>query len=324
MPSTVIRAFFYDADARYGEVGAGPRNFIDLGLWDDPTMYDNSFGAAFGGGGEGRWSSPGAIVDGILQTTSLQEIDAGVEEFVDHSFYDSWSGLDVSSHGPRHPSNKQTHPSPGNPNADGRYSWSTAARWQGHPMETGAQARMWITAMAGPRQAGSGFVQSTGTGLRISVPAGAMPAGVLEWQIPRRWNALERNRARAYALAQATMAAYESLVVGLDLARKGGPNGRIFNRYKIPRDALMGTGYGGGARGFVSHHLVIDGRVIQNYQIVGPSTFSGSPRDAAGRPGPCEAAVMATPLVSSDPSSSGVDVLRAVRSFDLCMYCATQ
>ena len=317
--------FFYQADGRYANVGAGPKNFLDLGLWDDPTMYDNSFGAMLGGaGGEGRWSAPGAIVDGVLLTTSLQEIDAGVEEFVDHSFYDNWSGAGISNHSPRHPSNKETLPQPGSTNADGRYSWSTAARWRGHAMETGAQARLWATAMAGGRQAASGFVESTGRSVRISVPAGAMPANVLEWHIPQRWNALERNRARAYALAQATMAAYESVVLGLDYARKGGANGRIFTPYKIPRDALMGTGYGGGSRGYVSHHLVIEDRVIRNYQIVGPSTWSGSPRDAAGNPGPCEAAVMATPLVSSDPSSTGVDVLRAVRSFDLCMYCATQ
>lgn len=73
----------------------------------------------------------------------------------------------------------------------------------------------------------------------------------------------------------------------------------------------------------MSHHVQIAGRVIDSYQIVGPSTFSGSPRDGAGRPGPCEAAVMATPLVSSDPCQDGIDVLRAIRSFDLCMYCAT-
>ncbi|HEV2058414.1 MAG TPA: nickel-dependent hydrogenase large subunit, partial [Solirubrobacteraceae bacterium] len=146
---------------------------------------------------------------------------------------------------------------------------------------------------------------------------------VLEWQVPRRWNAFERNRARAYALAQATAAAYENVVIGLDLARRGGPDTRIFSPYEIPKDGVMGTGHWGGARGYVSHHVQIDGRVIQNYQIVGPSTFSGSPRDDAGRPGPCEAAVMSTPLVSSDPGQQGIDVLRTIRSFDLCMYCAS-
>ena len=319
-----IASFFYEADQGYAQLGAGPKNFIDLGLWDDPLVVGSG-----GGWGENRWSTAGAVVDGILETTSVSEIDSGVEEFVEHSFFDAWSG-GLLSHdaagsplSQRHPSNKQTLPQPGTPNPDGKYSWSTAARWRGHAMETGAQARMWTTALAAKDPHGS-FVESTGRSLRIALPSGQQPANVIEWNVPHRWNAFERNRARAYALAQATMATYETVVLGLDLARKGGANASIFNRYKIPQDAVAGSGFWGGSRGFVSHHLQIDGRVIQNYQIVGPSTFSGSPRDAAGKPGPCEAAVMATPLVSSDGSQQGIDVLRAVRSFDLCMFCAAQ
>ena len=320
-------SFFYAADAGFADVGAGPANFLDLGLWDDPLAYDTTLGS-ISGLGRDRWSPPAAIVDGVLQTTDVRQIDAGVEEFVERSFYDSWSGGPFSQDpdgnplSPRHPSNKQTLPRPGSTDVGGRYSWSTAARWQGHPMETGAQARMWASALAAGRSHG-GLVESTGRGLRLSVPAGQMQASVLEWRIPPRWNAFERNRARAYALAQAVVVAFDTLLTSLDLARKGGPNARIFKPYKIPRDGA-GAGYWGGARGYVSHHLRIAGGVIENYQIVGPSTFSGSPRDGAGNPGPCEAAVMATPLVSSDASNDGIDVLRAIRSFDLCMYCATQ
>ena len=316
--------FFYEADARFGDMGRGPMNFIDLGLWDDPLVFETAFGTP----GQNRWSPAAAIVDGTLQATDLRAIDAGVEEFVEHSFYDDWSGgphtQDAAGNpiSQRHPYNKQTLPQPGSTDLDGRYSWSTAARWRGHPMETGPQARMWATALSG-RQAHGSFVESTGLGVRIGLPSGEMPAGVLEWKVPPRWNALERNRARAYALAQASAVCYEMVVMGLDIARKGGTNVRIFNPYKIPKDGVAGAGYWGGARGFVSHHLGIDERVIQNYQIVGPSTFSGSPRDAAGRPGPCEAAAMATPLVSSDPSQQGIDVLRTIRSFDLCMFCAS-
>lgn len=322
-----IASFFYEADARYGAVGEGPMNFLDLGLWDDPLAYDSSF-SQVSERSQHRWSTPGAIVGGVLQTTDLRQIDAGVEEFVDHSFYDSWSGgpfsTDVAGNPltQRHPSNKQTLPRPGSTDAGGAYSWSTAARWQGHPMETGAQARMWATALAVNQPNGS-FIEPTGRSLRMSVPKAEMPASVLEWHVPQRWNALERNRARAYALAQAVLVAYETVIIGLDLARRGGPNTKIFAPYKIPRDSVLGIGYWGGARGYVSHHVHIDDRVIENYQIVGPSTFSGSPRDAAGKPGPCEAAVMATPLVSSDPSRQGIDVLRAIRSLDLCMYCAS-
>nr|MBA3270009.1 nickel-dependent hydrogenase large subunit [Acidobacteriota bacterium] len=57
-----------------------------------------------------------------------------------------------------------------------------------------------------------------------------------------------------------------------------------------------------------------------------PSTFTASPKDPFGNPGPYEEAVMATPLLEEtrDPKEfRGIDVLRAIRSFDPCMPCTT-
>jgi len=320
--------FFYNADSRYAHVGTGPKNFLDLGMWDDPFAFDGTYENATYWG-EQRWATPGAIVEGALQTTDLRVIDAGVEEFVGRSFYEGW-GQGAFSHdmggnplSSNHPSNKKTIPQPGTANPNGKYSWSTAARWNGHPMETGAPARMWTTAM-GRMQPHTSFIQATGHGISMTVPQGMMASSEHEWQIPNLWNAFERNRTRAYAMMHTSLVAYENIVIGLDLRRKGGPDARIFEPYKIPKDHVVGAGYWGGGRGYVSHHVELDARVIQNYQIVGPSTFSGSPRDDRGTPGPAEAAVMATTLVSPDPGESAVDLLRAVRSFDLCMYCAAQ
>jgi hydrogenase large subunit len=137
------------------------------------------------------------------------------------------------------------------------------------------------------------------------------------------WNAFERNRARAYALVHATLVAYENVLIAFDLARIGGPEANIFNHYTIPKDHVIGVGYWGGARGYISHHVEVDGRVIRNYQIIAPSTFLASPRDASGTPGPIEQAVMATPSLTTRSDDGYVDVLRAIRSFDPCMSCAT-
>jgi hydrogenase large subunit len=82
--------FFFEADPRFREVGEGPANFIDLGQWDDPFAYDGTFQTA-STWAEQRWSTPGAIVDGRLRTTDVQRINMGVEEFVDHSFYEDWT-----------------------------------------------------------------------------------------------------------------------------------------------------------------------------------------------------------------------------------------
>jgi hydrogenase large subunit len=66
-----------------------------------------------------------------------------------------------------------------------------------------------------------------------------------------------------------------------------------------------------------------DRGVIERYQILGPSTWTMSPRDASGTPGPCEQAVMAAPLVSREPGADAIDILRTLRSFSPCMPCAT-
>ncbi len=97
----------------------------------------------------------------------------------------------------------------------------------------------------------------------------------------------------------------------------------VFTHYTIPKDLRHGTGFWGAARGYLSHHLTIEDQVMQSYQILGPSTFTMSPRDGSGHPGPCEAAVVATPLLSTANPERCVDVLRAIRSFNPSMACAT-
>jgi hydrogenase large subunit len=189
-------------------------------------------------------------------------------------------------------------------------------------METGATARLWITALAN-KLPNRGFLEPTGRSLLFGLPQAALPEAELEWRVPEVWNAFERNRARAYALVHATLVAYENVLIAFDLARIGGPEAAIFNEYKIPSDHVIGVGYWGGARGYISHHVEVDRRVIRNYQIVAPTTFMASPRDSAGTPGPFEQAVMATPSLVAQGHDRYIDVLRAIRSFDPCMSCAT-
>ena len=324
-----ITTFFYEADPRYRDVGAGPANFIDLGLWDDPDAYDGSYESA-AAWAERRWATPGAILNGRLETTNVQEIDTGVEEFVDHSFYEDWVGKGEpllladplgNPLSARHPWNKQTLPQPGDPDPRGKYTWSTAPRWRGNAMEAGAYARLWTTALAG-KLPHRGFFEPTGHSLLFGLPQASMPEGELEWHVPDEWNAFERNRARAYSLVQSTLVAYENLLVAFDLARIGGPEAGIFTHYKIPKDHIIGVGYWGGGRGYVSHHIEVDDRVIRNYQIVGPTSFVAA-RDGSGAASPMELAVMATPALSTQEPERHIDLLRAVRSFDPCMSCST-
>jgi hydrogenase large subunit len=70
----------------------------------------------------------------------------------------------------------------------------------------------------------------------------------------------------------------------------------------------------------------MDDGVLENYQILTPSTWMASPADPFGNPGPYEEAVSATPLLENYEKPEdfrGIDVLRAIRSFDPCMPCTT-
>ncbi|MDQ3769175.1 MAG: nickel-dependent hydrogenase large subunit, partial [Actinomycetota bacterium] len=201
--------FFLEADPRFADVGAAPANFIDLGMWDDPFAYDGTYQSA-PAWAEQRWSTPGAIVGGRLRTTNVQQINMGVEEFVDHSFYENWTstsprfrtdpaGNPLSA---QHPSNKETIAQPGQTDPARKYSWCTAPRWDRQPMETGAHARLWTTALA-HKLPHRDYMEPTGHSLRLTMPRSALPKTELEWRPPDRWGALERNRALAYAFAQA-------------------------------------------------------------------------------------------------------------------------
>jgi Ni,Fe-hydrogenase I large subunit len=59
--------------------------------------------------------------------------------------------------------------------------------------------------------------------------------------------------------------------------------------------------------------------LIKNYQAVVPTTWNASPRDAHGRPGPYEQALVGTPV--ADPKRP-LELLRTVHSFDPCLACA--
>ena len=70
----------------------------------------------------------------------------------------------------------------------------------------------------------------------------------------------------------------------------------------------------------------MDRGVVENYQIVTPSTWNASPRDPMGNPGPYEEAVLQTPILENyerPEDYKGIDILRAIRSFDPCMPCTT-
>ncbi len=330
-----LTAFFYEVNPKYQDIGTRPKNLIECGQWDDAYAYDGTYENC-DDWGRRRWAPPGVVVDGELITTSLQMVNAGLEEFVEHAFYEEWTdgtaprfATDPAGNplSPYHPWNKETIPKPTATSWKEKYSWSTAPRWDRMAMETGAYSRIWIAAQTGAANyRESAFIHSTGRSVQLDLPQATLPNDPIEWRIPEVWGAFERNRARAYCILYTAAIAYENLQIAYDLIRKGGPDARMSTPYKIPQDHRVGVGLWSAGRGFLTHHMEIDKGVIENYQILTPSTWMASPKDPFGNPGPYEEAVLATPLLENyekPEDFKGIDVLRAIRSFDPCMPCTT-
>jgi hydrogenase large subunit len=329
-----IPEFFYEADERYLQVGERPLNLIDSGFWDDPYAYDATY-ANCDAWGDRRWSTPGVIIDGELLTTRLTDLNIGWEEFVEHSYYEEWAGdrYETDELGnplsPYHQWNKRTLPKPTEKSWKDKYSWATSPRWDRHTVEAGAYVRLFTTGMAQRRPA-SAHIESTGTGMKFRIPKGVTGEREVEWKIPERWNAFERNRGRAYHYLFSQLVGLENLMLAYDMLRSGETRVAAVDPADlddhIPTDERRSVGWWGAGRGWLSHHMVMDNGKIANYQIITPSTINASPRDPWDQPGAYEEAVMNTPIIEdvSDPSRfTSIDMLRTIRSFDPCMPCTT-
>lgn len=83
-------------------------------------------------------------------------------------------------------------------------------------------------------------------------------------------------------------------------------------------DEAIGCGLVEAARGALGHWLVIRHGRIASYQIIAPTTWNFSPRDAAGTPGALEQALVGLPAADARVPLA---VQHVVRSFDPCMVC---
>ena len=146
------------------------------------------------------------------------------------------------------------------------------------------------------------------------------PRSTFEWKIPKWSNAIERNRARTYFQAYAAAAALDFIEKALDEVQAG--HTKTWEPFEVPDEAI-GCGFTEAVRGVLSHHMVIKGGKIANYHPYPPTPWNGNPRDVYGTPGPYEDAVQNTPIFEENDREhfKGIDIMRAVRSFDPCLPC---
>jgi Ni,Fe-hydrogenase I large subunit len=91
----------------------------------------------------------------------------------------------------------------------------------------------------------------------------------------------------------------------------------------IAGDGHVPDGEGAGliqaARGALGHWVRIEHGRIARYQIITPTAWNGSPRDAAGRRGAWEEAMVGIEV--ADPEHP-IEAGHVIRSFDPCLVCA--
>ncbi len=181
---------------------------------------------------------------------------------------------------PQHPAHGATVPLV---DKAGAYSWCKAPRWDGCVVETGALARQVVAAQPLVRD--------------LLVAGGA--------------NVLSRVVARLIEIARvlpAMEAWAEQLTPGEPYCVAG----------EMPREA-EGEGLVEAARGALGHWLSVRRGRIHSYQIVAPTTWNFSPRDAQGTPGALEQALVGAPVGEGEEAPLAVQHI--VRSFDPCMVC---
>ena len=74
----------------------------------------------------------------------------------------------------------------------------------------------------------------------------------------------------------------------------------------------------GGSRGALGHWNQIEAQRLANYQVVTPTCWNISPRDANGVKGPIEQALIGTPVADA---KRPLEILRVAHSFDPCLAC---
>ena len=321
--------------AGLGTIGETVTNFISYGMYDDPMAYDASY-ANMSKWAAKRRMCPGVVINGQLVTTDLTEINVGINEFVNHSYYEETAAIEFEKDSlgnplsKNHPWNEETPNKPGKEKDwNNKYSWAKSPRWHDwknridnktHVLEAGPLPRMWITAMAKKNP------ESTGNSMKFTLPKGTV-AGYsvpqelsLEWKIPKKINALERIRARAYFHAYSAYVAYQTFVQAVELFNKG--DVKVWNKYKRPKNGI-GVGMTEAMRGAVAHWCVMSKGKIKRYQIITPTAWNVSPRDDKDRPGPYEQAITGSPVTEkiNGDKVDGIDAVRAIRSFDPCLGC---
>ncbi|HLB03003.1 MAG TPA: nickel-dependent hydrogenase large subunit [Nitrospiria bacterium] len=269
----------------YAGVGKGPANFLAWGVFDDPSFDTKN-----------RLLPSGIVLDGSLKA---QEVDQTViTEDVTHGWYKDGQ--------PQHPSVGTTEPEFTEWDVERKYTWAKAPRYGDRPMEVGALARMVVAYSKGHPTAKKLIDQTLG---ELGVAGKPEVLFSVVGRIAAR--ALETK-----LIADAMVGWSNEILENIKAGKKDTFSWPLSD-YGVP-DQAQGVGLWEAPRGALGHWNQIEGGRLANYQVITPTCWNISPRDAKGVKGPIEQALIGTPV--ADPKRP-LEILRVAHSFDPCLAC---
>lgn len=292
IPDLLAVAPFYKDE--WAGLGEGLGNFLAYG--DYPDRAGNLF-----------------LPSGVILSRDLSRVYPVDHEEIAEYIARSWYQYAEGENAAKHPWDGETTPNYTGPqppyeylDTANKYTWLKAPRYDDKAMEVGPLARMLVAYASG-----HGRVKEL-----VDSVLGQLGAGP-----EALFSTLGRTAARGIEtllIAEQLSGWVDELVESIASGDLQVHNGEKWDPSTWPREA-QGWGPHEAPRGALSHWVRIADGKIANYQAIVPSTWNASPRDARGRPGAYEAALVGTPV--ADPEKP-IEILRTIHSFDPCMACA--
>jgi hydrogenase large subunit len=187
-----------------------------------------------------------------------------------------------------------------------KYSFLKTPRWKDNAMEVGPLARLVVSYAAGHTDVQELVKETLG---KLNVPVAAL------FSTPGRTAARGLDAALALGWLKEFFAGLMNQVKTNEVSTF---NGERWEPKTWPSEA-QGVGLVEAPRGALAHWIKIKNGAIDNYQLVVPTTWNGSPRDAKQQRSSFEASLIGTPVANLEQP---VEIIRTIHSFDPCLACS--
>ena len=298
IPDLLAVASFYKDWAKWG---GGLKNYLAYGEF--PTRgYNNPDTFKFA-----RGAVLGRDLSHVYPVNPRDEQE--IKEYIAHSWFTYEGGSDKGLHpwagetqiaysGPKPPFDTLA--------PFEKYSFLKTPRWKENPMEVGPLARLLVSYAAGRVDVKETVNATLG---KLGVPVDAL------------FSTLGRTAARGIdcALAMIWLKEFNNELIARVKTRETSTfNGEKWEPKSWPSEA-EGVGLVDAPRGALAHWIKIKNGAIDNYQLVVPTTWNGSPRDARSVRSAFEESLIGTPVANLEQP---VEIIRTLHSFDPCLACA--